>query len=637
MAEEHHSRVIVEGDSTSYVVATQKAATATDDFEKSTRKAAKSSTDFSGANEKAAKSSEKVRESSEKATKSASGFGAIVKKASDPLVELSKNATRSGASVVQLGQSVFNVAKAFGGWGVAVAIVGDLLLGLVESSNKAAEATKRANEEAKKARMLKDEQDIDRETERKLMRMSHREEQAETRRLAAAKQEVVNRNAEIFDLEKEVIRLGKDRRTAAAYERQISELRIENMVTMGDLEGAAQARREEEKRQLQEKLDLETKITGQKQAQAKFSGNFEGVAQGALGFKGFSGVVGDVERKSVTTGGPGGRMNLSGTSVSTEEQRIAAEERRMHAKQSMRSVSANDAQYVADTRLRAIEADQSAIDDAKRLKAADVRMRQVEIDRNITNETLSLINQEEEARRRLLQTQYDAATTVAERQQLQSDMEQVQHEARLKRIDAERAAEEKKAARKVALMDLVDRVAAGSAATATMIARTAGASAKKQEQIAAGVAGGQAIIIGVLESVKAAAAFASFNPIQGAMHVAAAAFAYAQGGMLLAQAGGAGGSSSGASSAGGGGMPSGGTQSEPSGQTFRGGDSAIPGSPGPQSPTAVGSSAGPNRTTVIQINGDVYGTPRKEFIRSIREGLDLDRQGGRARRTGSDG
>lgn len=318
--------------------------------------------------------------------------------------------------------------------------------------------------------------------------------------------------------------------------------------------------------------------------------NNELVAQRALGFAGFRG-------------------NVAGKS---DSMRFDAEAGRVGAMQREGSDTrgANDAQYAAEAQLQALE-----------------------IQRATTGETLSLINQEEEARRRLLQTQIDAATIGAERQQLQAEIEAVHHEARLKRIDLERAAEEKKAARKVALMDLVDRVAAGSAATANMIAKTAGASAKKQEQIAAGVAGGQAIIIGVLETVKAAAAFASFNYVQGAAHTAAAVFAYAQGGMLLAQAGGAG-SSRGGGGAAGGGMPSGGTQSSPSGQTFRGSDSEIPGSP--QAPSAArGSSSGPNRTTVININGDVVGTPRKEFIRSIREGLDLDSQGGRARRTGS--
>lgn len=578
MAEEHHSRVIVEGDSTSYVSAAQKATKATEGMQSSAAKAAKTNED--------------LRESSEKAAKSTAGIGAAAKKASDPLVELSKNATRSGSSVVQLGQSVFNVAKAFGGWGVAVAIVGDLLLGLVESSNKATEAA----EKQKKALREQNEAARDARDAETIASFKAREAStAETKAKwedYAARVKIAETAEELSGIEEALAAHGRKKDTLALQKRE-TEIRAENLRLVGDTAGALELERKEELRIIGL---LNEKEKAAKRANAAMKGNALGDAgaQRALGFAGFRG-------------------NVAGKS---EGMRFDAEAGRVGAMQREGSDTrgANDAQYAADARLKAIE-----------------------IERATTGETLSLINQEEEARRRLLQTQIDAAVYGGEKEQLKAELEQVQHEARLKRIDAERAAEEKKAARKVALMDLVDRVAAGSAATATMIARTAGASAKKQEQIAAGVAGGQAIIIGVLESVKAAAAFASFNPIQGAMHVAAAAFAYAQGGMLLAQAGGAGGSSSGASSAGGGGMPSGGTQSEPSGQTFRGGDSAIPGSPGPQSPTAVGSSAGPNRTTVIQINGDVYGTPRKEFIRSIREGLDLDRQGGRARRTGSDG
>lgn len=574
MAEEHHSRVIVEGDSSSYVNAAKSASKESEAFRATVEKTGKALKEQEKAAKAAGDANENARKKQEKATAGAVAFGRAVDTAKEGTFGVAKAATAAAAS--------------FGPWGVAIAVVGNTLIGFVEGVIDARKETSKLNKELRDRRDLYlvkvGQEELDAEETARLAQIRREASQRENLVRSKGLDEVRSRALALKKVEDDIAR-GRAENSNLAKKAEIEALNAESMK---DFDLAKRIRREEELRV----LSLEKQVGAKKQLAALQ--NNEIVAQRALGFAGFRG-------------------NVAGKS---EGMRFDAEAGRVGAMQREGSDTrgANDAQYAADARLKAIE-----------------------IERATTGETLSLINQEEEARRRLLQTQIDAATIGADRQQIQAELEQVQHEARLKRIDAERAAEEKKAARKVALMDLVDRVAAGSAATATMIARTAGASAKKQEQIAAGVAGGQAIIIGVLESVKAAAAFASFNPIQGAMHVAAAAFAYAQGGMLLAQAGGAGGSSSGASSAGGGGMPSGGTQSEPSGQTFRGGDSAIPGSPGPQSPTAVGSSAGPNRTTVIQINGDVYGTPRKEFIRSIREGLDLDRQGGRARRTGSDG
>ncbi|MGH1344330.1 MAG: hypothetical protein ACRBN8_22415 [Nannocystales bacterium] len=80
---------------------------------------------------------------------------------------------------------------------------------------------------------------------------------------------------------------------------------------------------------------------------------------------------------------------------------------------------------------------------------------------------------------------------------------------------------------------------------------------KRKAQFMQRAAGVQSLTIGALETVKAAAAFASFNYVQGAMHTSAAALAFARGGMLmsgnvgsLGGGGSAGGSSGGRSSQG---------------------------------------------------------------------------------------
>jgi hypothetical protein len=93
---------------------------------------------------------------------------------------------------------------------------------------------------------------------------------------------------------------------------------------------------------------------------------------------------------------------------------------------------------------------------------------------------------------------------------------------------------------------------------------------KKREQAALRARGVEAVARGALETVEAVAAFASFNFVQGALHTAAAAVAFTQGGIMLAgkipsQSG-----ASAASSGGGAGGPSGDHQVVVSDQTGSG-------------------------------------------------------------------
>lgn len=590
MAEQHVARVIIEGDSSSFVSATDRAKKSADQL---TSTIDRQKRDMEDAKARIQNTADKWKQ-----------FDAAVKKANASTAEAAAAFGKSGKAAqafssaikqvetgqASLRQGIMGVAAAFGPLGIAIGVAGSLLIGVAQDHIAAANA---ADEQRKALEKLRREEKQAAEDKRREKFVEDLNARLGREEVAKRQRFVDSRADELTAIENAKAQFGAGKDMVGLLERE-AEIRAANARIMGDSAEATRIERDFELTKLGflgEELDKHKKITAEKREQRRLSGNFEVVSQRALGFAGFRG-------------------NVAGAS---EGMRFDAEAGRVGAMQRSGSDTrgANDAQYAAQARLQALE-----------------------IERATTGETLSLINQEEEARRRLLQTQIDAATIGAERQQLQAELEQVHHEARLKRIDLERAAEEKRAARKIAIMDLVDRVAAGSASTAAMIAKTAGASAKKQEQIAAGAAGAQALIVGALEQVKAVAAFASFNFVQGAAHQAAAIFAFAQGGMLLAQAGGAGGGRSGGASAGGG-MPSGGTQSSPSGVTFRGSDSEIPGSP--QSPSAATvSNSGPKRTTVININGDVVGTPRKEFIRAIREGLDLDSQGGRARRTGSD-
>lgn len=120
------------------------------------------------------------------------------------------------------------------------------------------------------------------------------------------------------------------------------------------------------------------------------------------------------------------------------------------------------------------------------------------------------------------------------------EREQILHEKRLLQIEEEKHAEEMKVKRRKDLakdlrtvaqveeglmrsgMGLLDTVAAHRKARGKQIALDEGKRA-----------GLQALFIGGLEVVKAVASFADFNYVQGALHVAAAGVAFAQGALML--------------------------------------------------------------------------------------------------------
>lgn len=136
---------------------------------------------------------------------------------------------------------------------------------------------------------------------------------------------------------------------------------------------------------------------------------------------------------------------------------------------------------------------------------------------------------------------------------------------------------------------------------------------KRQEMRAAGT---QMMITGAVETVKAVAAFASFNYIEGALHTAAAAVAFTQGAMLLAGKIPGGGAVAALGNGGGGGMSAG-----DSGQEYVD-PSSVPGSvPGEaarrESATPqANSNVGGGNTVVLQI-GTVMGTLDEDACKNL--------------------
>lgn len=147
------------------------------------------------------------------------------------------------------------------------------------------------------------------------------------------------------------------------------------------------------------------------------------------------------------------------------------------------------------------------------------------------------------------------------------------------------------------------------------------------------MAGIEAIGIGVLETVKAAAAFASFNYVQGALHTSAAALAFVQGGLLMSGAVGRGASGGGRISAANTGPGVGPAANTPPGGGLS--ESPIPPSSAggprntPESPTAP--QAGGGKTINVNI-ASVNGTADRTFARDLALHLrDLEDEGFTAR------
>lgn len=148
----------------------------------------------------------------------------------------------------------------------------------------------------------------------------------------------------------------------------------------------------------------------------------------------------------------------------------------------------------------------------------------------------------------LLRSHGAEKAAIAEQEQA---IEEAHHRARLQRISAEAQARQKAAQQRQALAQLVMSLESGMADVATEAARAAGASAAEQERVNRIAGAGKAIVTGTLEAINAAAAFASLNPVQGAMHAAASAFAFAKGALMQAGPLSSGGGGGGVPSAGG--------------------------------------------------------------------------------------
>jgi hypothetical protein len=204
----------------------------------------------------------------------------------------------------------------------------------------------------------------------------------------------------------------------------------------------------------------------------------------------------------------------------------------------------------------------------------------------------------------------------------------VYHQAHVKRLEVERQAELKKWRTTAEVASAIAQITQGGVQTAAMATDMFIVNEQRREKARYVTGAVSALVTGIEQQVQAIAAFASFNYVQGALHQAAAIFAFAQSGMLFAKAGGAGrvsGAGGGSMGAMGGG---GGAANGPA--NGRGGEglqnqiqSDVPPS---QAPTANGpsSSSQGQQSGNVMFMGPVhlYGTPQGEFVDGMARALE---------------
>lgn len=248
----------------------------------------------------------------------------------------------------------------------------------------------------------------------------------------------------------------------------------------------------------------------------------------------------------------------------------------------------------------------------------DIRMANIERQREAGVDPLLLIEKEKNAKLAMLDFEAEHATRKADIDRINEERAQALHEHELARDAAKRASKKELLATVVATTAAGNQINRNAAGMASQIADLTIKNDEKRARFKQKVAGIEAISIGVLETVKAAAALASFNYVQFALHTSAAALAYTQGGILLSGAlpTGAGGGISAGGAAAANGPPTGaggGGSGQPESPIPPSSPGAAPRNneePSPQSPAANG--------PAVQVNiGEIHGDATDDFATKL--------------------
>lgn len=197
------------------------------------------------------------------------------------------------------------------------------------------------------------------------------------------------------------------------------------------------------------------------------------------------------------------------------------------------------------------------------------RLRELEELEALGADPILMLTLEEEARTQAFEAQLERSDSLIERAQLQEQIEQTHHAARLQRLKIEQQADKARFAAKKAIADSSIGLTMQVAEVGVMAAITEGQSVKKALQDFAGAASIRLTIQSIMEAIQAIIAAARYDAAGAALHGAASIAAGVQASVVGTLAGGL------ALAGGGGGGGGGG------GQFFGGAGVPAPPSPGP--------------------------------------------------------
>lgn len=593
---EHTVRVRLEGESATLDAALGNTAKGGRAATASLGKTSRALTEMDTAAKKAATSVAQVATSKVKATQVATG--------------LAKAAATAKGGLVDIGTAAAQAATAFGPWGAAIGLAAGALIGYISASDQAADATRKLKREMMQQNAVARDARRERElSDFKRRQASIEESQASQRKMLQDRQ-IADTSADLLALEDALAAHGRGRDTLA-LQREESRIRAENLRIQGDIAGAAQLERD---------FHLQTlELMNEKGAASR--GRRGAVVQSEEFLRELS-----LARAA----------NTAGALDRSDSRDFAAESARANAMQRAGSDTRGGPDPTAAT-LRAIELERAAEDQRVGFLGAQIVDHEAEMQR---------IDREKAARLDLLQTQYDASTIGAERADIAEEMEATRHESTLQRIAAEKSAEQDRIAM-VQRVTQIGTAAAGQTVAglvsirdarvqATNAAKAQGATDREaaragkiaaMEQTAGQLTALRNLAIqkAIEQTALGIGALASFNYPGAGLHFAAAAtWGVVAGGSAIAARS--------IDSAASGMRGADNTAAQATGSTSAGGspgggggginDSPIPGSPSPQSPSVGGSASRGGRVYNLTFTGDVYGTPKREFIRSIDEGLD---------------
>lgn len=680
--EEFKVKVTVEGDSSRFSAAADRAKASADGFAEAAKRASSGVVDFKAATDKAggparnlgdallflAEKNKNAGAASGATSRSLAGLAQAATKGLGPLQGMTRQMGSMKFEAANLGHGVTDIIKAFGPWGAAIGIAGDALISFVghmdAADAKAREFAKKRADELKDAQVERRKAFVDLENERKveaqtapidaMIHALEREKvaaEASEKSVAGLTREISRLNAARIRATKvSTFGLGEDEQTKRLAEIEGDARAVERAQELADIAERFKKPKEKKGKKGKTKKEIEeekaAEVFAQQLAEASNARAFESPQISrdsadvlAAQEQARQAAISDALRRQ-TQGGDRGALEAELARIEDDRVRQLGESIGPTSHKEARSLSRADRRRNRN----GAPAKTSHADRASEFfGVAPQEEHEAELAR---------IEEMRTAKMTFLQEELAASAASDEQAAIREEMRQTNHEAQLARISEEIAAQQEQAARVqqfTAMGAAAANTAVGGILAVTDARRGAILAAKAQgktdrEAARAGKIAALEATAGQLQALRNLAiskaieqtalgigALAVFNYPSAGMHFAAAATWGAVGvgaglgargiasrvsGMQRADGQAANSAGQGAGSGAGSGSGGGGSSAN---------DSPIPGSPrsgpGPQAPTSGGGSRGGNTTVNLNINGDVVGTPRREFVRELDQQL----------------